>query len=1363
MPNSVKKTGWMMVAAAIGVLAWADDSAVGQKLVQLRQATGRGVEPAKLIAAAEKLLADNPASADLVNAELVRLYLLTGQSAKAEEIFKKLPKDGEAKSRALLAMARSKENDAASPLYAEFFSRNTKPLSEAAEDKEEFSQAIVRQAGLLRTAGKKADADKILELIKNVEGGEAGLRQAKVLAIRSRHDAEEQNLANGLKVDKAELGKVFGEVEELRKAQDEFLAAAYVEGLRAAWMLADDGRFDGGFFQKAVYYCTDIEARIRDAARGQQAGKKDANDTIEAAVSEYSPLAGVYYYYGLAMKARGDEALAKGKTESAKELHTLALRAFLVVNRDYFHSTYNDKAKGPFDDLVTIAKDKYSKVIRNDFKVKDRVAVLAKEIAPLLAAKNYDKAETVLLAALRTARGRSSMVDIAGMLMACWIPENGSRDREWQAVATAIYVNELMPDDPKAKELLLSLGGWMIAQGTANAQRPELLDLGSFALERFIDIHPADPQAAKAASSVAELRFTGAMKKAQEARTKKNPELDKEARADFLAAGAAFEKIIARWPDSPEGIRVRNRAGWSFKNGGDPSRGATWFLDYADKETDPAKWKDRLDSLLVAGSAMLSSEKPEDGERCLSIYRKLHDLVANGFPGFPAETPEGKKYLADATAYLGYGYAAMADAARNAREASEAENTIIEGRLRDIADEIQRRQANVKALQKGIETLRAEVAEYVVEFTGSYEKDLQEAMAEKAKGLGGDPAKMAEAERRKFDELMAAETKRFRDAYVTNRLQSLRTGIESWTAQEAQFAQEASRQKQVLTAKEDECRRIGGELAEAAKRYASLKLSVDQRQQRFGEADTQMAKKKLEMEEGERLYQEALAKHPEEIIARRTTREKTKREFEEAERFLHRQVSDKDRARLKTDQAEMQALYKKAQAGDKLMTPFRELLALEKAKFDLLSARQQAAAAAAAFCRLASANRNFDAPEVRAAAAVPATAWNKVVELNSELAVILERQEVAAQEVLRAEQLAKQKKLAANRKGLGPSVEREKTSKTAALKWLRDYLAFNVKDVQMMPMVLAKTAFILVDQGDFAGAEAMLKRLSTEFPQSSVAKQAQFTLGRAQCEGGQFAAAAASFEKALRETGREMDLSSLNYIVNRMSDNGQPTVAMQAATLLRERTPKEKKDAIANWSYLRQNALLRYGKAAIEAKEYDSAVTVLDELLAGFKDGWARIEALQLLAVANRSKTPPDLAAAADALERALANRGLEPEERLRMQCQLAETCALRADRAGLEEAAGAYELVLIAWTPAAAGEDPKIREKLDVWHEKAWLEFARLKARLGDRKRAEAAAADYRANFPKGRYLNEIGNLPEPDAAVAPAPAAGKKEGAGK
>ena len=46
----------------------------------------------------------------------------------------------------------------------------------------------------------------------------------------------------------------------------------------------------------------------------------------------------------------------------------------------------------------------------------------------------------------------------------------------------------------------------------------------------------------------------------------------------------------------------------------------------------------------------------------------------------------------------------------------------------------------------------------------------------------------------------------------------------------------------------------------------------------------------------------------------------------------------------------------------------------------------------------------------------------------------------------------------------------------------------------------------------------MLKRLSTEFPQSSVARQAQFTLGRAQCEGGQFAAAAVSFEKALRET-----------------------------------------------------------------------------------------------------------------------------------------------------------------------------------------------------------------------------------------------------
>jgi hypothetical protein len=789
--------------------AWAGDAEIDRKLVQLRQAPARGIEPARLIVTAEKLLADNPGSADLINAELVRLYLLAGQSAKAEDLFKKLPANSEAQARAQLGLARSKEGDAASVIYAEFFARNPKPLSESAEDKEEFSQAIVRQAGLLRTAGKKAEAEKVLELIKNVEGGETGLRQAKLLSIRSRHDAEEQNLANGLKVDRAELEKVFKEIEELRKTQDEFLAAAYVEGLRAAWMLDDAERFDGGFFQKAVYCCTDIEGRIRDAARGQ-AGKPNSSEAVEAAVSEFSPLAGIYYYYGLAQKARGDAALAKGKTDAAKDAHTLALRAFLVVNRDYFHSVYNDKAKGPFDEIAAVAQTKYNKLVKNEFKVKDRVAVLAKEIAPLMAAKNYDKAEEVLLAALRAARGRTAMVDIAGMLMACWIPEAGSRDREWQAVATSIHVNEWLQDDPKAKEMLLSLGGWLVAQGSANVQRPDLLELGTFALERFIDIHPADPQAAKAASTVAELRFAGAMKKAQEARTRKSPELDKEARADFLAVGAAFEKIIARWPDSPEGIRVRNRAGWSFKNGGDPSRGATWFLDYADKEQDPAKWKDRLDSLLVAGNAMLTSEKPGDGDRCLEVYRKLHGLVTAGFPGFPAETPEGKKYVADAIAYMGYGHAAVADAATRDREASEAENTVIEGRLRDIADALERSQAAVKSLQKGVENRRAEAAECRQEFFGSYDKDLQEAMAEKAKGLGGDPAGMTASERKKFDELLAAETKRFRDAYSANRLRSWRAGIESWSAQEAQAAQEASRQKQVLTAKEEECRRLGG-------------------------------------------------------------------------------------------------------------------------------------------------------------------------------------------------------------------------------------------------------------------------------------------------------------------------------------------------------------------------------------------------------------------------------------------------------------------------------------------------------------------------------------------------------------------------
>jgi TolA-binding protein len=690
----------------------------------------------------------------------------------------------------------------------------------------------------------------------------------------------------------------------------------------------------------------------------------------------------------------------------------------------------------------------------------------------------------------------------------------------------------------------------------------------------------------------------------------------------------------------------------------------------------------------------------------------------------------------------------------------EAENTVIDGRLRDIADEILRHQANVKALQKGVETLRAEVAEYEVEFLGSYDKDLQEAMAEKGKALGGDPAKMSEAERKKYDELMAVETKRFRDAYAANRLQSLRAGIEAWSAQETQAAQEAARQKQVLSAREDECRRLGGDLAEAAKHYASLKISVEQREKRFGDADAQAVKKKQAKDEAERLYQEALASRPAEISVRRDARDAANQAFERAETFLRQQVSDKDRARLAADQAELRALQKKAEAGDKLMAPGREHLALEKAKFDLLAAKQQAAAAAVAFCRLAAANPKFDAPEVRAAAAVPVKAWNEAVRLAGSLAVLLVQQEELAQEGLQAEQLAKQKKLVSNRKSLAPSIQREKASKAEAIKWLRDYVARNVGDAQMMPMVLAKTAFILVDQGDFPGAEAMLKRLSTEFPQSSVARQAQFTLGRAQCEGGQFAAAAVSFEKALRETGREIDLSSLNYIVNRMTDNGQPAVAMQAARLLRDRTPADRKETIANWSYLRQNALLRYGQAAVEAKEYDAAVTVLEELLTGFKDGWARIEALRLLSLANRSKTPPDLVAAASALERALANRGLDAEERLRLQCLLGETCALRPDRTGLEEAAAAYELVLIAWTPAAAEAEAGARRKLDDWYEKAWLEFARLKARLGDRKRADAAVADYRTNFPKGRYLNEIGNLPAPDAPAVPVPAAGDKKG---
>ncbi|MCF7853588.1 MAG: tetratricopeptide repeat protein [Candidatus Pacebacteria bacterium] len=305
-----------------------------------------------------------------------------------------------------------------------------------------------------------------------------------------------------------------------------------------------------------------------------------------------------------------------------------------------------------------------------------------------------------------------------------------------------------------------------------------------------------------------------------------------------------------------------------------------------------------------------------------------------------------------------------------------------------------------------------------------------------------------------------------------------------------------------------------------------------------------------------------------------------------------------------------------------------------------------------------------------------------------------------------------------------------------------------------VPENLARIGTIALEFENYQRASTYFDRLEKEYPDHSALKQAMFSLGKAQFEVGRTKEAVDAFNRLLADAEGQ-PTGNLNYIVLNMLEKGQPELALKAANELLERSKDpEHPDYVQLAGGTRENILYRASEAAFQAAKYDQAINNLEKLIEENPKTAHFFRAKILLARAKRAKTPPNLAGAREDLAEV---RTLAEDEDIVTQSliELARTYYAEDTAKGISRGlAQLGQIVLVSDGDVMVLID-EVREEDRSYLEDALYLSAQGHALLGHEDEQALVRKKYQELFPKGRYVEEMQNLPNAKFKSAAAPSA--------
>jgi len=343
----------------------------------------------------------------------------------------------------------------------------------------------------------------------------------------------------------------------------------------------------------------------------------------------------------------------------------------------------------------------------------------------------------------------------------------------------------------------------------------------------------------------------------------------------------------------------------------------------------------------------------------------------------------------------------------------------------------------------------------------------------------------------------------------------------------------------------------------------------------------------------------------------------------------------------------------------------------------------------------------------------------------------------AKQRIATAEELVRQ--LTEAQKPVQASFDESKhKAETQFLAFLKDY-----PKSKYVPDDMARLGTLQIEFKEYAKAAKVLAELAANYPTAKSAKDGIFNLGRAQFETGKVDEAEQTFKKLLEHPELPATVN-LSYISEKMLEARRPGVSLAASRelLARSENPKHP-DYQLLCERVREPALFRAGEASYGLGNFKDALGYFGKLLVERPKSAYFFQVKFRMGMARRQMTPPDPEGAIRDFSEIL-QYSEDMTMSNRAVCELGLTLAMTGQKDDLQKAVARFQQVVRVADPAVPENQPLI--------EQATYESARVFARLGDVKQRDEMVKLYQQKYPQGKYRQEIGNLPAPTAAAAPA-----------
>ncbi len=556
---------------------------------------------------------------------LVEAELLMAQRkiSEATQLLQKIPKDDPAYVDSIVLRTRvltdPKEKQKA---YADYFAAVKQPSTE--QEADDYRKMVLRYTQELMDAGEYDKAKESLKLLakSSAEADEVTQRRIRLksgqILLAGAEETEDAKKKQVL------IKQAIEELRELVWKMDYFSATVYPD-LMHAYNLSNEPEEAIANFNNSWELLQNTEKMLRE-----QLGNNSA-----------SPVPRALFYLAEAYKTQAalsretekklkDEAEKQLQAQKTVELLRSAAKAYALVFHKYADSRQQAEALNEFSLIGKILEKYYNTKapeapggMAQGAKLKATHELYNKDQYGL-AAKGYLEVAAMDLGSQEGAEALSMAAASYRRTMQ-W----------WEAMATIDLMIEFARNYERTGDSIYNLGLslYQEARKTSDpAQAAVLEDLAIEYLTLFVEVSPTHPRAATTAYTIAENQYARASNLRNEAQEleKQNAPISQinskleTARDAYAMSIPLYESVVQNHAVSENAVKALNKLGWVYQILEQREKAANSFLQYSEKEEEPAK---KVAAIYYAADNFL---RADNADEAITHFKQVIQLTDKG-------------------------------------------------------------------------------------------------------------------------------------------------------------------------------------------------------------------------------------------------------------------------------------------------------------------------------------------------------------------------------------------------------------------------------------------------------------------------------------------------------------------------------------------------------------------------------------------------------------------------------------------------------------------------------------------------------------------------------------------------------------